>query len=79
MYNLETVVKMVVIIKGYFRRALIGTYIEFQLFNNIVRVYKMEFLEMIVVFWVAIFFLSGSTFVVKSYKRKKEIIKISNR
>jgi len=70
---------MVVIIKGHFRRALIGTYIEFQLFNNIVRVYKMEFLEMIVVFWVAIFFLSGSTFVVKSYKRKKEIIKISNR
>ena len=38
----------------------------------------MNFLELIVIFWVAVFFLSGSTFVVKSYKKKQEIIKISD-
>jgi hypothetical protein len=38
----------------------------------------MEFLEVIVVFWVTVFFLSGSYLVLKSFKRKRETIKISN-
>jgi hypothetical protein len=67
-----------VIYIGFLGGDYFGTYIEFKLFNKNVRVIQMEFLELIVVFWVSVFFISGSHLVLKSYKRKKETIKISN-
>jgi hypothetical protein len=38
----------------------------------------MNFLEVIIIFWVTVFFLVASHIILKSYKRSKEVIKISN-
>jgi hypothetical protein len=38
----------------------------------------MNFLELIIVFWIAVFFVSGSYLGRKSYKRKKELHNLIN-
>jgi len=39
----------------------------------------MNFLELIVVFWLAVFIVSGSYLGHKTYKRKKELLNLFNK